>query len=114
LDEVHASLRFRHYLIEPYGPHALKTFPRGRQCMVPDCQTVLSVYNPSRCCSAHTEACRPDVEGRPARRKDAELRQCLYCGRPFLSSTPRHKYCSTSCRVRDFQRRSAAARREAA
>jgi hypothetical protein len=92
----------------------LRTFPKGRQCMVPDCQTVLSVYNPSHCCSAHTEFCRPEAEARTVRRREAELRQCLYCGRPFLTSNARHKYCSTSCRVRDFQRRAAAARRMAA
>jgi len=114
MEEKNSALHFRHYLMEPKGQRTLKTFPKGRTCSVEGCETVLSVYNPSGYCSLHAEAFGRASEPRPVRHRETALRRCLYCGKQFLSSSARHKYCCTSCRVRDFQRRAAQSQDKAA
>ncbi len=92
-----------------------RTYQQGRTCAYPGCTTRLSMYNPSPMCALHTEAPRATTRrssDAPARR-EPERRICALdtCGKEFITSNPARKYCSDACRMRAFQRRTAAARR---
>lgn len=94
-----------------------RTYQTGRTCAYPDCNTRLSVYNPSSTCALHTDVVRAGsrrTAEAPVRR-EPEARTCAFeqCGRGFVTSNPARKYCSDACRMRAFQRRTAAARRQA-
>ena len=45
---------------------AVKTFPRGRRCVEPACETVLSVYNSGPYCAQHGGTRRMRIRGRKA------------------------------------------------
>jgi hypothetical protein len=83
-------------------------YHEGRVCSEPDCDTVLSVYNPSSRCAVHQR--RGDVI--PLRRLESlEVeRSCSQCGASFLTTNPRRKYCSARCRSHAFAERERAAR----
>lgn len=36
------------------GGRAARTFKSGRVCLHPDCETILSAYNPGKTCSVHS------------------------------------------------------------
>ena len=46
------------------GARPSRTWPTGRTCRVPGCDTRLSIYNPSTACSVHEEARTYIVRGR--------------------------------------------------
>jgi hypothetical protein len=83
---------------------------RGRICAQDGCDTVLSIYNPAKYCSAHaTEALNRRRRGgpHPVRRS-----VCEHCGEDFETRNPRRRYCSDGCRMAAFARRKRAAMRE--
>ena len=82
---------------------------RGRVCAHDGCDTILSIYNPARYCSAHvTEAL--------GHRRRVDLQQerpvaCAHCGEEFETRNARRRYCSDQCRMAAFARRKRAAER---
>ena len=82
---------------------------RGRICAMEGCDTILSIYNPAKYCSAHL------AEMRSGQRRglDHAVREvaCQHCGSPFKTRNPRHLYCSDRCRMAAFARRRRAAER---
>jgi hypothetical protein len=73
----------------------------GRICADADCDTVLSIYNPTDYCTLHTQP-----TGR-RRMKERAVREvgCASCGTVFETHTPTQKYCSDHCRMAAFARR---------
>ena len=82
---------------------------RGRVCAHQDCDTILSIYNPARYCSAHVSA----AHGRHSRHsvRPARLAACEHCGEEFETRNTHRKYCSDRCRMAAFARRKRAAER---
>ena len=86
----------------------LATYGVGRVCAEPDCETRLSMYNPSAYCALHDHSRTETM--RPAGPKPVIERRCAAerCGVLFLTTNPRRVYCSERCRQAAFQRRRAA------
>lgn len=82
---------------------------RGRICAQPGCDTILSVYNPAKYCSAHVQ----ESQSSRRRRLAAVPREvaCEHCGSPFATTNEHRKYCSDRCRMAAFARRKRAAER---
>ena len=82
---------------------------RGRVCAHEGCDTVLSIYNPSKYCSAHAS----EGPGRRHRRALQPARRvfCGNCGEEFETKNMHRKYCSDRCRMSAFARRKRAAAR---
>ena len=74
------------------------TYECGRVCAADDCETRLSIYNPSPYCALHDHS-RVKMT-RPAGPKPVNERCCAYekCGALFLTTNPKRTYCSTRCR----------------
>jgi hypothetical protein len=89
--------------------HRIRAYQRGRVCAHEDCQTVLSIYNPSVYCGAHAELAR-------SKRRRGELHPvrevaCEHCGASFKTQNTHRRYCSDRCRMAAFARRKRAAQR---
>jgi endogenous inhibitor of DNA gyrase (YacG/DUF329 family) len=81
---------------------------RGRICAHEGCDTILSIYNPTRFCAAHVE------EARSRRRRALQVARtvaCGHCGALFETKNAHRKYCSDRCRMAAFARRKRAAER---
>jgi len=78
----------------------VRTYTAGRMCAVEGCQTVLSIYNPSRFCGLHSAPDRAGARRRPLR----PLRRCAceHCGAEYETTNPVRKYCSDRCRMAAF------------
>lgn len=118
MTELHISsgLRGRRVLGAAGKACKVRTYQAGRVCIVEGCTTRLSMYNPSPTCAVHTAMWRASLrktQDTPPRR-EPETRRCAHepCGREFVTTNPARKYCSDACRMRAFQARTAAMRRE--
>ena len=61
--------------------HRVRVYPHGRLCAHEDCETILSIYNPSAYCGAHADLAR-------SKRRRSELHPvrdvaCAHCGASF-------------------------------
>jgi hypothetical protein len=76
---------------------------RGRICAHDGCDTILSIYNRAKYCSAHLA----DALDRPRRGSvQREFRTaCGHCGEQFVTRNLRRRYCSDRCRMAAFARR---------
>ena len=78
----------------------------GRICAQPDCDTLLSIYNPTRFCTLHAQsaACA-------RHRSQHALREvsCAHCGAEFETRNQTRRFCSDRCRMAAFARRKRAA-----
>jgi predicted nucleic acid-binding Zn ribbon protein len=98
--------------LNPWGrpssrANVVRAHQRGRICAHEGCATILSIYNPSKYCSAHTQQ---------TQRRRGEIRPilevaCANCGAPFQTGNPKRKFCSDRCRMAAFARRKRAAQR---
>jgi hypothetical protein len=81
-----------------------------RVCAHDGCDTILSVYDPAKYCSAHAT----EVLNQRRRSSPHPVRSsvCEHCGEDFETRNPRRKYCSDGCRMAAFARRKRAAERE--
>lgn len=114
---VGRTRRVRHYLLEPQGREPVRKYPAERVCAAEGCITRLSVYNPSIYCSAHASLDLPLVTASVSRTGTQVLhRNCAHCGRAFVTTNPKRKFCTSRCRVRAHYERVAgeAARAERA
>lgn len=84
---------------------------RGRICAHDGCDTILSIYNPAKYCSAHVTAAldRPRRGSLQRERRTA----CEHCGEEFETRHLHRRYCSDRCRMAAFARRKRAAERAA-
>ena len=78
----------------------VRTYVAGRVCAAEGCETVLSIYNPTRFCGLHSAPDRAHARRRPLR----PLRrcECEHCGAEFETTNPVRKYCSDRCRMAAF------------
>ncbi len=78
----------------------VRTYVAGRVCADEGCQTVLSIYNPTRFCGLHAAPDRTSARRKPLR----PLRrcECEHCGAEFETTNPVRKYCSDRCRMAAF------------
>ena len=87
----------------------VRRYQSGRICGHSECDTVLSVYNPSRYCAVHAQL------GIGRRRRGVEHRTvevaCAHCGSQFETANTHRKFCSDRCRMAAFARRKRAALR---
>ena len=84
------------------------TYEGGPVCAADNCETRLSIYNPSAYCALHDHSrAAPDETSRPAIHKAVMERRCAYekCGALFLATNSRRVYCSDRCRAAAFQQR---------
>jgi hypothetical protein len=90
----------------------VQTYGAGRVCVVEGCETKLSQYNPAATCARHTagRGCHPDKPKEKALQPEPTQRSCAHkpCGREFLTTNDRRKYCSDACRMRAWQSRQSA------
>ena len=86
----------------------VRAYERGRKCAHPECDTLLSMYNPTKYCSAHVQLARSRRRGeaRPIREV-----ACAHCGASFQTGNPNRRFCSDRCRMASFARRKRAAQR---
>jgi hypothetical protein len=82
---------------------------RGRVCAHDGCDTILSIYNPAKYCSAHVS----EALGRRRRPGSQTERPvaCEHCGETFETRNANRRYCSDRCRMAAFARRRRAAER---
>jgi hypothetical protein len=81
---------------------------RGRVCAHEGCDTILSIYNPTRYCSAHVQ----EAAGRRRTSSQTPRRvACEHCGEEFETMNTHRRYCSDRCRMAAFARRKRAAER---
>ena len=97
--------------LNPWGPisqaNRVRSYQSGRICSHPECDTILSVYNPSKYCAMHaglTSGGRRRGAPRPIREV-----ACEHCGSVFETGNQARKYCSDRCRMAAFARRKRAA-----
>lgn len=94
------------------GVQRVTVYGCGRVCAEPECETVLSAYNPSAYCWLHERRAlaakvrSPRNEARPVRKACAHDA----CTRAFQSANPARRYCSDRCRMAAFQSRRSMAR----
>ncbi len=83
------------------------TYGGGRVCAEHDCETRLSMYNPSAYCALHDHS---RTETRAAGPKPVLERRCAHeeCRMVFLTTNSRRKFCGERCRQAAFLRRRAA------
>lgn len=87
----------------------VRVYERGRSCAHPDCDTILSVYNPSAYCNAHAAtSARVQHRGLDNAMRDVA---CEHCGEVFTSRNRARRFCSDRCRMAAFARRKRAAAR---
>ena len=84
------------------------TYACDRICAADNCETRLSIYNPSAYCVLHDHSRVKTT--RPAEPKPVFERHCAYekCGVLFSTTNPRRVYCSERCRQAAFLQRRAA------
>jgi endogenous inhibitor of DNA gyrase (YacG/DUF329 family) len=75
------------------------------------CDTILSIYNPAKYCSAHGNPAQNARRLRPAR--ITRTATCEHCGVPFETANANRMYCSDRCRMAAFSRRKRVAQRAA-
>jgi endogenous inhibitor of DNA gyrase (YacG/DUF329 family) len=99
--------------LNPWGPasraHRVRSYQSGRICAHPDCDTILSVYNPARYCTIHASL----AAGGRRRGTPRPIREvaCEQCGTVFETGNQARKYCSDRCRMAAFARRKRAAQK---
>ena len=87
----------------------VRMYERGRSCAHPDCDTILSVYNPSTYCNAHAAiSARIQRRGLGNAVRDVA---CEHCGDVFTTRNRARRFCSDRCRMAAFARRKRAAAR---
>jgi endogenous inhibitor of DNA gyrase (YacG/DUF329 family) len=97
--------------LNPWGAvsqaNRVRSYQSGRICFHPDCDTILSIYNPAKYCSMHAGMA---VSGR-RRGVPRPIREvaCEQCGTVFETGNQARKYCSDRCRMAAFARRKRAA-----
>jgi hypothetical protein len=82
---------------------------RGRICAHAGCDTILSIYNPTKYCTAHVS------EAAGARRRmthGPRATACEACGLVFETRNERRRFCSDRCRMAAFARRKRARQAE--
>jgi hypothetical protein len=99
--------------LNPWGPvsqaHRVRSYQSGRTCAHPDCDTILSIYNPAKYCTVHESlAASGRRRGTPRPIREAA---CEHCGAVFETGNQARKYCSDRCRMAAFARRKRAALR---
>jgi len=101
--------------LNPWGPisqaRRVRVHQRGRICAEAGCATILSIYNPSKYCSAHLEQAQRGLRGVA---HPLLAVACENCGAGFDTRNPRRRYCSDRCRMAAFARRKRAAKRREA
>ena len=99
--------------LNPWGPvsqaNRVRSYQSGRICFHPECDTILSIYNPSRYCSMHA-ALAASGRRRGVPRPIREI-ACEQCGTVFETGNQARKFCSDRCRMAAFARRKRAALR---
>ena len=99
--------------LNPWGKisqaNRVRAYKRGRTCAQPECDTVLSIYNPAKYCSAHVHLAT-NGRRRGAARVVREV-VCEQCGTVFETGNGARKFCSDRCRMAAFARRKRAAQR---
>jgi hypothetical protein len=99
--------------LNPWGPVSqgdrVRSYQSGRVCADPGCDTILSIYNPSKYCSMHAQL----AAGGRRRGSPRPIREvaCEQCGTVFETGNQARKYCSDRCRMAAFARRKRAALR---
>ena len=83
------------------GP--VRAYERGRTCGHGACDTILSIYNPSRYCWAH-EKLASGAQTRDVPRATREV-VCENCSTLFDTASAARRFCSDGCRVAAFTRR---------
>ena len=99
--------------LNPWGPVSsasrVRSYQNGRVCFHPECDTILSIYNPSKYCSAHAQmAAISRHRGTPRPIREVA---CEQCGTVFETGNQARKYCSDRCRMAAFARRKRASLR---
>ena len=99
--------------LNPWGAvshaHRIRSYQSGRSCSHPDCDTILSIYNPSKYCTVHASlAASGRRRGTPRPIREVA---CEQCGTVFETGNQARKYCSDRCRMAAFARRKRAALR---
>ena len=85
----------------------VRSYHSGRICAHAACDTILSIYNPSKYCTVHaTIAANGRRRGLSRRVREVA---CEHCGTQFATSNEARKYCSDRCRMAAFARRKRAA-----
>ena len=99
--------------LNPWGPVSqacrVRSYQSGRICAHPDCDTILSIYNPAKYCTVHRSlAANGRRRGTPRPIREVA---CEQCGTVFETGNQARKYCSDRCRMAAFARRKRAALR---
>ena len=84
----------------------VRSYEGGRICGHGECDTILSVYNPSKYCAVHAHLAVGRKRSMP--RPVSEV-ACARCGATFQTANPARKFCSDRCRMAAFARRKRAA-----
>ena len=85
----------------------VRSYQNGRTCGHGACDTILSVYNPSKYCSVHEKLA---LVGRTRRiPRPAKEVACENCATVFETGNTTRKFCSDRCRMASFARRKRAA-----
>jgi endogenous inhibitor of DNA gyrase (YacG/DUF329 family) len=99
--------------LNPWGPvsqaNRVRSYQTGRICGHTECDTILSIYNPSRYCTVHA-ALAASGRRRGTPRPIREV-ACEQCGTVFETGNQARKFCSDRCRMAAFARRKRAALR---
>jgi endogenous inhibitor of DNA gyrase (YacG/DUF329 family) len=81
---------------------------QGRSCAHDGCDTLLSIYNPTKYCSAHASEARSRRGGGLQAERTVT---CGNCGEKFETRNVHRQYCSSRCRMAAFARRKRQAER---
>jgi endogenous inhibitor of DNA gyrase (YacG/DUF329 family) len=84
----------------------VRSYENGRICGHSECETILSVYNPSKYCALHAHLATG--RRRSAPRPVTEV-ACERCGLMFETANPARKFCGDRCRMAAFAWRKRAA-----
>jgi hypothetical protein len=99
--------------LNPWGPvsqtNRVRSYQSGRVCAHAECDTILSIYNPSKYCTVHAKlAANGRRRGAPQPIREVA---CEQCGTVFQTGNRTRKFCSDRCRMAAFARRKRAALR---
>jgi hypothetical protein len=78
----------------------VRTYAGNRICAAESCNTILSIYNPSKFCTLHSAPDRGSARRKPVRLP--RQCECDHCGKEFETTNPVRKYCSDHCRMAAF------------